>query len=175
MVCILYWPVGITVFARASLKSRPKYWSSKKILVRLSWPLWFIFGLYVEELTRKSTMIEQWLLYTNWRRTQMHSLIWRPLMVFRVVTACVEMNPLRVPQVWTFRYLDSSRIFRSSEIRFEGIIFIKPYKHFISKFLSFIEINLCMRYYFRSWSTLQLPHAEYKLTVDNFRHHSVFI
>ena len=58
--------IGIAVFVRASLKSGPKYWSSKNILVRLSWPLWLICGLYVEELTRKSTMIEQWLLYTLW-------------------------------------------------------------------------------------------------------------
>ena len=41
---------------------------------------------------------------------------------FRVVTACVEMNPLQVPQVWTFRLLDSSCIFRSSEMLFEVII-----------------------------------------------------
>ena len=108
------------------------------MLVRLSWALWLICGLYVEELTRKSTMIEQWLIYTNWRRTQMRGLPIRlPLMLFRVVTACVEMNPLRVPQVWTFRLLDASCIFRSSEMLFEVIIVIKPYKHFISFHLSF--------------------------------------
>ena len=90
--------IGIAVFVRASLKSGPKYWSSKKMLVRLSWPPWLIRGLYVEELTRKSTMIGQWLLYTNWRRTQMRGLpTWLSLMLFRVVTACVEMNSLRVP------------------------------------------------------------------------------
>ena len=40
--------------------------------------------------------------------------------------------------------LDSSCIFIGSEICFEVIIFIKPYKNFISfsrSFLSFIEIN----------------------------------
>ena len=63
--------------------------------------------------------------------------IWLPLMFFRVVTACVEMNPLQVPQVWTFRLLDSSCIFRSSEMFFEVIIVIKPYKHFISFHVSF--------------------------------------
>ena len=90
--------IGIAVLVRASLKSGPKYWGSKKILVGLSWPLWLMSGLYVEELPRKSTVIEQWLLYTNWRRTQMRGLpIWLPLIPFRVVTACVEMNPLRVP------------------------------------------------------------------------------
>ena len=32
------------------------------------------------------------------RRTQMHGLpIWLPLMLFCLVTACVEINPLRVP------------------------------------------------------------------------------
>ena len=90
--------IGIAVFVRGSLKSGPKYWSSKKMLVRLSWPPWLIRGLCVEELTRKSTMIGQWLLYTNWRRTQMRGIpTWLSLMLFRVVTACVEMNSLRVP------------------------------------------------------------------------------
>ena len=106
LVCILY-PVcslqsafctdriGIAVFVRASLKSRPEYWTSKKNLVRLSW---LMCGLYVEELPRKSTMKEQWLLYTNWRRMQMHGWpIWLPLMLFHVITECVEMSPLRVP------------------------------------------------------------------------------
>ena len=51
----------------------------KQFLVRLSWPLWLMCGLYVEELPRKGTTIEQWLLYTNWRRTQMRGLpIWLP-------------------------------------------------------------------------------------------------
>ena len=87
--------IGIAVFVRASLKSRPEYWTSKKNLVRLSWPM---CGLYVEELPRKSTMKEQWLLYTNWRRMQMHGWpIWLPLMLFHVITECVEMSPLRVP------------------------------------------------------------------------------
>ena len=56
--------------------------------------------LYVEELPRTSTMIEQWLHYTNWRRAQMRGLPIRlplMLMLFCVVTACFEMNPLRVP------------------------------------------------------------------------------
>ena len=92
--------IGIAVFVRASLKSGPKYWSSKKLIGHYDWPLWLatMCGLHVEKLPRKSTMIEQRLLYTNWRRTQMRgSPIWLPLMFFRVVTACVERNPLRVP------------------------------------------------------------------------------
>ena len=57
--------ICIAVFVRGSLKSKPKYRGSNYILVRLSWPC----GLYVEELPRTSTIMEQWLLYTNWRRT----------------------------------------------------------------------------------------------------------
>ena len=116
LVCILY-PVcslqsafftdriGIAVFVRASLKSGQKYWSLKKILLRVSWPLWLMCGLYVEELLKKSTMIKQWLLCTNWRRTQIRGLpIWLPLMLFRVVTACVEMNPHGSPRCQHFGF-----------------------------------------------------------------------
>ena len=87
-VCILY-PAAVCslhfvltglvllfLFQRASSPER-NTGARKKILVRLSWPLWLICGLYVEELTRKSTMIGQWLIYTYWRRTQMRGLpIW---------------------------------------------------------------------------------------------------
>ena len=78
-VCILY-PAAVCslhfvltglvllfLFQRASSPER-NTGARKKILVRLSWPLWLICGLYVEELTRKSTMIGQWLIYTYWRR-----------------------------------------------------------------------------------------------------------
>ena len=139
LVCILY-PVcslqsafctdqiGIAGYVRASLKSGPKYRSSKKNLMRL----------YVEELPRTSTMIEKWLLYTNWGRTQMRGLpILLPLMLLCVITACVKVNPLRATQVWKFRLLDSNCILRSSEMWFKVVIFIKPYKHFISSHLSF--------------------------------------
>ena len=71
--------IGIAVSVRASLKSEPKYWSSKKTLLRPSWPLWLICGLFVEELTRKCTGMEQWLISTNWRRTQMCGLPLGPL------------------------------------------------------------------------------------------------
>ena len=99
-----------------------------------------ICWLYVKELPRTSTMIEQWLLHTKSRRTQMRGLpIWLPLMLmlFCVVTACFEMSPLRVPLVWTLRLFDSSCIFWSSEMWFEVIIVFKPYKHFISFHVSF--------------------------------------
>ena len=99
-VCIFYWPDWYCCFC----SSEPQVWTEilelEKNLVRLSWPLWLatMCGLHVEKLPRKSTMIEQRLLYTNWRQTQMRgSPIWLPLMFFRVVTACVERNPLRVP------------------------------------------------------------------------------
>ena len=98
-VSILYWPDWYCCFCSSEPQVRTEILGlEKKILVGLSWPLWLMSGLYVEELPRKSTVIEQWLLYTNWRRTQMRGLpIWLPLIPFRVVTACVEMNPLRVP------------------------------------------------------------------------------
>ena len=80
-VFILYWPHWYCCFC----SSKP-------------WPLWLMCRLYVEELPKTSTMIELWLLYTNWRRTQIPGLTIRlPLIPFCVVTACVEMNPLRVP------------------------------------------------------------------------------
>ena len=98
--------VLLFLFERASSPDR-NIGARKEILVRLSWPLWLMCGLYVEEHLRKSTMTEQWLLYTNWGRTQMHGLtIWLPLIPFCVVTACVEMNSIQVPQVWTFQLLD---------------------------------------------------------------------
>ena len=98
--------VLLFLFERASSPDR-NIGARKEILVRLSWPLWLMCGLYVEEHLGTSTMTEQWLLYTNWGRTQMHSLtIWLPLIPFCVVTACVEMNSIQVPQVWTFQLLD---------------------------------------------------------------------
>ena len=56
---------------------------------------WLMCWLYVEELPRTTTIIEQWLLYSNWRRKQ----IWLPmvLMLFGVVRVFFEMNSLRVP------------------------------------------------------------------------------
>ena len=38
-------------------------WSSKNVLVRLSWPLLLMCGSYVEELQRKTTIIMQWFRY----------------------------------------------------------------------------------------------------------------
>ena len=90
--------VLLFLFERASSPDRNN--GARKKIFRPSWPLWLMCWLYVEELPRTSTMIEQWLLYTNWRRTQMHGLPARlplMLMLFCVVTACFEMNPLRVP------------------------------------------------------------------------------
>ena len=98
-VCILYRPdlYCCFLFERASSPDR-NIGARKIILVRLSWPLWLMCGLYVEELPRTSTLIGQWLLYTNWGRTQMRGLtMWLLLTPFCAVIACVEMNPLRVP------------------------------------------------------------------------------
>ena len=128
-VCILYWPDWYRWLCSSEPEVRTEISElEKKNLVRL----------YVEELPRTSTMIEQWLLYTNWGRTQMRGLpILLPLMLLCVITACVKVNPLRATQVWTFRLLDSNCILRSSEMWFKVVIFIKPYKHFISSHLSF--------------------------------------
>ena len=128
-VCILYWPDWYRWLCSSEPEVRTEISElEKKNLVRL----------YVEELPRTSTMIEQWLLYTNWGRTQMRGLpILLPLMLLCVITACVKVNPLRATQVWTFRLLDSNCILRSSEMWFKVVIFVKPYKHFISSHLSF--------------------------------------
>ena len=89
--------VLLFLFERASRPDR-NIGAPREILVRLSWPLWLMCGSYVKELPRTCTMIEQSLVYTNWRRTQMRGLtIWLPLIPFCVVTVCVEMNPIRVP------------------------------------------------------------------------------
>ena len=127
--------VLLFLFERASSPDR-NIGARKKILVRLSWPLWLMCGLYVEELTRKSTMIELWLLYTDWRRTQMRGLpIWRLLMLFRVVTSCVEMNTgllgVNISASWFKLHFQ-----KFGNVNW-GYYFIKPYKHFISFNVSF--------------------------------------
>ena len=143
-VCILYWPDLYCCFCSNEPQVRTEILELEKTnLVRLSWPLWLMCELYVEEFPRTSTMIEQWLLYINWRRTQMRVLpIWLPLMLFCVVTACVEMNPLRVPLVWTFRLLDSSCIFRSSEMWLR-LLFLLNLKNilFLSTWVSELHRN----------------------------------
>ena len=91
--------IGIDVLVRASLKSGPKYWGSKKnlsgtILAAMidEWTVWWRAP---EEKHSDRAMIT---FSTNWRWTQMRGLpIWLPVIPFRVVTACVEINPLRVP------------------------------------------------------------------------------
>ena len=85
-VCILYWPDLYCCFCSNEPQVRTEILELEKTnLVRLSWPLWLMCELYVEEFPRTSTMIEQWLLYINWRRTQMRVLpIWLPLMLFCV-------------------------------------------------------------------------------------------
>ena len=104
-VCILY-PVcsmhsafftdriDINVFVRASLKSGPKYWSSKKkkiseTILAAMIDVWTVCWRAPEDKHNDSEMITLYQLKTN--------VIWLPLMLFCVVTASVEMNPLRVP------------------------------------------------------------------------------
>ena len=65
--------VLLFLFERASSPDR-RIGTRKKILVRLSWPLWLMCGVYFKELPRKSTMMEHWVLYTDWRRKQMRDL-----------------------------------------------------------------------------------------------------
>ena len=60
--------VLLFLFEQASSSDR-NIRARKHFLVRLSWPLWLMCGLYVEELPKYCTMIKQWLLYSNWRRT----------------------------------------------------------------------------------------------------------
>ena len=69
-VCILYWSDWYCCFCLSEPQVRTEIMELEKIF-RPSWPLWLMCSLYVEELPRTSTMIEQWLLYTKWRRTQM--------------------------------------------------------------------------------------------------------
>jgi len=44
---------------RALASSPDRNWSSKNVLVRLSWPLLLMRGSYVEELQRKTIIITQ--------------------------------------------------------------------------------------------------------------------
>ena len=164
LVCILY-PVcslqyafctdqiGIAGYVRASLKSGPKYRSSKKKFSET------VCWRAPEDKHNDRTMITLYQLRTNadaWLTN-----IAAPDALVRDHSMC-----LREPttQVWTFRLLDSNCILRSSEMWFKVVIFIKPYKHFISSHLSFWGGGGSMRDYFRSRSTMQLPSTEY-----NFR------
>ena len=108
----------------------------ENILVRLSLPLWLICGLYVEKLTRKSKVIEQWLLYTNWRRTQMRGLpIWAHLMLFRQrVLKWTHYGSLRCEHFGFSTQVAFSEV-RKCDLKL--FFFIKPYKHVISFHVNF--------------------------------------
>ena len=90
--------IGITVFVRTSLKSGPKYWSSKKnsseTILAAMIDMWTVCWRAHEEKYNNRAMITLYQLKTNAnaRLTNMATLV-----LFRVVTACVELNPLRVP------------------------------------------------------------------------------
>ena len=47
------------LYKRALASSLDRNWSSKNVLVRLSWPLLLMCGSYVEELQRKTIVITQ--------------------------------------------------------------------------------------------------------------------
>ena len=89
--------IGFAVFVRASLKSGRNIGARKKknretILAAII-DVWTVCWKAPEDKRNDRAMIKQWLLYSNWRRTQMHGLtIWLSLIPFCVVTACVEMN-----------------------------------------------------------------------------------
>ena len=130
---------------------RTENWSSKKILVRLSWPLWLICGLYVEKLTRKSTVIEQWLPYTNWRGTQMRGLpIWAHLMLFRQrVLKWTRYGSLRCEHFGFSIQVAFSEV-RKCDLRL--FFFIKPYKHVISFHVNFwASSKLILTFTKRGW------------------------
>ena len=102
--------------------------------------------------------------------------IWPPVILFCVVTACVEMNPYRSPRCEHFGFSTKLRcILKSSETLFEVINFTKPYKHFVSFHVSFWASSKLILT-FTKWGGvackitsvhgIQLPS-----TVDNFRQH----
>ena len=138
-VSILYWPDWYCCFCSSEPQVRTEILGlEKKILVGLSWPLWLMSGLYVKELPRKSTVIEQWLLYTNWRRTQMRGLpIWLPLIPFCVVTACVD----KWCEPFGFSIQVAFLEVRKCDLRFFYQT-IRTFYFFPREFLSFIEIDL---------------------------------
>ena len=86
-------------------------------------------------------------------------------------------GPLRVPYVWIFRLLDSSCIFRISEMWLEVIIVIKPYKHFISFHVSFWASSKLILI-FTKWGGVALgttfvhgPQCNFCLKAGNFGQH----
>ena len=136
--------VLLFLFERASSPDR-NIGARKKILVRLSWPLWLICGLYVEELTRKSTMIVQWLLYTNWRRKQMRGLpMWLlPNALSRGHSVCWN-----EPATGPLGVNISASWFKLLFQKFGNVVWgyffyqtILTFNFFPWEFLSFIEIN----------------------------------
>ena len=140
-VCSLYFVltglVLLFLFERASSPDR-NIGARKKILVRLSWPLWLICGLYVEELTRKSTIIEQWLLISteDGRKcaAYQYGYLWYTFAWSQRVSKWTRYGSLRCEHIGFSTQVAFSEVL---EMWFEVIIFIKPYKHFISFHVSF--------------------------------------
>ena len=137
-VCILY-PVcsqqsaffndriGIAVFVRASLKSGPKYWGSKRnfseTILAAMIDVWTVCWRAPEEKHNDGALITLYRLKTNANA--------------RLTNIAASDALLRGHSLWTLRFLDSSCIYGSSEMWLEIIICNKPYKHFISFHVSF--------------------------------------
>ena len=106
--------------------------------MRLSWPLWLICGLYVEELTRKSTIIEQWLLISteDGRKcaAYQYGYLWYIFAWSQRVSKWTRYGSLRCEHIGFSIQVAFSEVL---EMWFKVIIFIKPYKHFISFHVSF--------------------------------------
>ena len=129
--------VLLFLFERASSPDR-NIGARKKILVRLSWPLWLICGLYVEELTRKSTIIEQWLLVSteDGRKcaAYQYGYLWYIFAWSQRVSKWTRYRSLRCEHIGFSIQVAFSEVL---EMWFKVIIFIKPYEYFISFHVSF--------------------------------------
>ena len=154
-VCI---PIDIAVFVRASPKSRPKYWSSKKdsceTILAAMIDMWTVCWRAQEKKYNDKAMINLYRLKTiaNVRLTKM---------AFDALS--------RGNSVWKFRLLDSSCIFRSSEMLFEVIVFIKPYEHFISFYVSFWASSKLILI-FTKWGGVACETTSVHGPQCNFRH-----
>ena len=122
--------VLLFLFERASSPDR-NIGARKKILVRLC-------GLHVEELTRKSTIIEQWLLISteDGRKcaAYQYGYLWYTFAWSQRVSKWTRYGSVRCEHIGFSIQVAFSEVLK---MWFKVIIFIKPYKHFISFHVSF--------------------------------------